>query len=95
MTNLRLLEVYTSHISKGSKGCKGKFSKDFAFPSNNLRYLYWRGYSLKSMPGQFNPKELVEFNMPNSHIKQLWAGKKVYMTIYNLSVLFLIICKVS
>ena len=62
------------------------FSHNLKFHSNDLRYLYWYGYSLKSLPDNFNPERLLEFNMPYSHIKQLWKGIKVYMT--NLFMLF-------
>ncbi|KAK9940334.1 hypothetical protein M0R45_017002 [Rubus argutus] len=36
-----------------------------------LRYLYWDGYPLKSLPSQYSPHNLVELHMPNSQIKQL------------------------
>ncbi|KAB2602544.1 TMV resistance protein N-like [Pyrus ussuriensis x Pyrus communis] len=39
---------------------------------NSLRYLYWRGYPLKSLPSNFSPENLVELHMPESQVKELW-----------------------
>ncbi|KAL6311244.1 hypothetical protein AAG906_005762 [Vitis piasezkii] len=84
MNRLRLLKVYKSkNISRNFKdisnmeNCKVNFSKDFKFCYHELRCLYFYGYSLKSLPIDFNPKNLVELSMPYSHIKQLWKGLKV------------------
>ncbi|KAJ9676203.1 hypothetical protein PVL29_024951 [Vitis rotundifolia] len=84
MNRLRLLKVYNSkNISRNFKdtsnmeNCKVNFSKDFKFCYHDLRCLYFYGYSLKSLPNDFNPKNLVELSMPYSRIKQLWKGIKV------------------
>ncbi|RVW19347.1 TMV resistance protein N [Vitis vinifera] len=84
MNKLRLLKVYKSNdISRNFKdtfnkeNCKVNFSKDFRFCYRGLRCLYLYGYSFKSLPNDFNPKNLVELSMPSSHIKQLWKGVKV------------------
>ena len=84
MNRLRLLKVYKSkNISRNFKdisnmeNCKVNFSKDFKFCYHELRCLYFYGYSLKSLPIDFNPKNLVELSMAYSHIKQLWKGLKV------------------
>ncbi|KAL6315725.1 hypothetical protein AAG906_006587 [Vitis piasezkii] len=84
MNRLRLLKVYKSkNISRNFKdisnmeNCKVNFSKDFKFCYHELRCLYFYEYSLKSLPIDFNPKNLVELSMPYSHIKQLWKGLKV------------------
>ncbi|KAK9944923.1 hypothetical protein M0R45_010463 [Rubus argutus] len=37
-----------------------------------LRYLYWDGYPLKSLPSQYYPENLVELHFPHSQVKQLW-----------------------
>ncbi|KAL6316218.1 hypothetical protein AAG906_017765 [Vitis piasezkii] len=82
MNKLRLLKVYKSHICKDSEcpfkteQCEVHFSHNFKFHSNDLRSLYWHGYSLKSLPHDFNPENLVELNMPYNHIEQLWKGIK-------------------
>ncbi|KAL6311247.1 hypothetical protein AAG906_005778 [Vitis piasezkii] len=84
MNRLRLLKVYNSkNISRNFKdtsnmeNCKVNFSKDFKFCYHDLRCLYFYGYSLKSLPNDFNPKNLIELSMPYSRIKQLWKGIKV------------------
>ena len=58
--------------------CKLHLSGDFKFLSNNLRYLCWHGYPLKSLPSNFHPENLVELDMCFSWLEQLWEGKKVY-----------------
>ena len=84
MNRLRLLKVYKSKkISRNFKDTSNKenslvkFSKDFKFCYDDLRSLYLYGYSFKSLPNDFNPKNLVELSMPYSSIKQLWTGIKV------------------
>ncbi|OMO75557.1 hypothetical protein COLO4_26018 [Corchorus olitorius] len=57
---------------------------------NELRLLYWEGYPLKSLPSKFNPRNLVQLNMSESHVEQLWEGDK---DIPNLKVLVLDGCK--
>ncbi|KAJ9676215.1 hypothetical protein PVL29_024958 [Vitis rotundifolia] len=85
MKKLRLLKVYNSKSISSDFGdtfnnkvnCRVRFAHEFKFCSNDLRYLYWHGYSLKSLPNDFSPKHLVELSMPYSHIKKLWKGIKV------------------
>ncbi|KAL6316902.1 hypothetical protein AAG906_023557 [Vitis piasezkii] len=85
MKNLRLLKVYHSKSISRDFGdtfnkklnCRVRFAHEFKFCSNDLRYLYWHGYSLKSLPNDFSLKHLVELSMPYSHIKKLWKGIKV------------------
>ncbi|KAK4840996.1 hypothetical protein QYF36_023403 [Acer negundo] len=38
---------------------------------DELRYLHWHRYPLKSLPSNFNPDRLVELEMPYSNIEQL------------------------
>ncbi|XP_034680095.1 disease resistance protein RPV1-like [Vitis riparia] len=85
MKKLRLLKVYNSKSISGDfedtfnnkVNCRVRFAHEFKFCSNDLRYLYWHGYSLKSLPKDFSPKHLVDLSMPYSHIKKLWKGIKV------------------
>lgn len=51
---------------------KVKLSKDFEFPTYELRYLYWHGYPLESLPSSFYAEDLVELDMYYSNLKQLW-----------------------
>lgn len=75
MSKLILLSV---DFSKTGDYCKLKVSLHLP---NSLRYLYWRGYPLKSLPLKFSPESLVELHMPNSHVQQLWKDDKVFILI--------------
>ncbi|KAJ4723727.1 Disease resistance protein (TIR-NBS-LRR class) family [Melia azedarach] len=44
--------------------------------SDELRYLYWHGYPLKTLPMRFNPENLIDLNLPYSKVEQLWYRKK-------------------
>jgi len=54
-----------------------KVSGRLEFLSDRLRYLLWHDYPFASLPPYFTASNLVELNMPNSHIKRLWEGRKV------------------
>ncbi|VVB12455.1 unnamed protein product [Arabis nemorensis] len=43
---------------------------------DELRLLHWERYPLGSLPRNFNPKNLVELNMPYSNMTKLWKGTK-------------------
>ncbi|XP_042957772.1 disease resistance protein Roq1-like isoform X7 [Carya illinoinensis] len=42
--------------------------------TNELRFIEWFGYHLKSWPSSFKPKNLTVLRMYSSQIKQLWKG---------------------
>ncbi|RXH97700.1 hypothetical protein DVH24_010025 [Malus domestica] len=47
---------------------------------NSLRYLYWLGYPLKSLPSNFSPQNLVELRMPGSFVgAKLWSKNQKYI----------------
>ncbi|CAL1400717.1 unnamed protein product [Linum trigynum] len=46
--------------------------------SNELRSLHWHGYPFESLPANFYPRNLVEFNLSFSSLKNLWRGNKVF-----------------
>ena len=78
MTKLRLLKIYWAHESISMReDNKVKLSKDFEFPSLELRYLYWQGYPLESLPSSFYAEDLVELDMCYSSLKQLWESDMV------------------
>jgi len=54
-----------------------KVSGRLEFLSDRLRYLLWHDYPFASLPPYFTASNLVELNMPNSHIRRLWEGPKV------------------
>ncbi|KAJ9675642.1 hypothetical protein PVL29_024528 [Vitis rotundifolia] len=68
MTELRLLKIkstsdYFGHVD---------LPRDFEFPSYELRYLYWEGYPLESLPSKFQGTHLIELSMHYSLVKELW-----------------------
>ena len=64
MKRLRLLKVHWSnHNDFMEKKYRMLLPEDFEFPSYELRYLYWDGYSLKSLPLYFDGENLVELHL--------------------------------
>ena len=43
-----------------------------------LRYLHWHEYPLKTLPSNFEPENLIELNLPYGKVEQIWEGEKVY-----------------
>ncbi|KAJ9671298.1 hypothetical protein PVL29_027333 [Vitis rotundifolia] len=80
MERLRLLKVYWScdvNVNDmGKEYQKLILPEDFEFPSYDLRYLHWEGYSLKSLPSNFEGENLIELNLEHSNIKHLWQREK-------------------
>ncbi|KAE8678081.1 hypothetical protein F3Y22_tig00111445pilonHSYRG00112 [Hibiscus syriacus] len=70
----------------------GTISKIF-FPQgllslpDELRYLCWKGYPLKTLPTRFDPKNPVELDMGCSRVELLWEGKQ---DLVNLKVISLV-----
>ena len=54
--------------------------RDFEFPSYELTYFHWDGYSLESLPTNFHAKDLAALILRGSNIKQLWRGNKVLLS---------------
>ena len=76
MTKLRLLRVYWDGLSSyGSNTVH--LPQEFKFPSYELRYLHWDGWSLESLPSNFDGKKLVQITLKHSSLKHLWKGNKV------------------
>jgi len=46
---------------------------------DSLCYLLWNGYPFTALPSNFQPYQLVELNMPDSKIEQLWIGPQVFI----------------
>jgi hypothetical protein len=55
------------------------FSGKPIFFSNFLYYFSWNGYPFTALPSNFQPYDLVELNMPDSNIEQLWEGIQVFL----------------
>ncbi|KAK6805221.1 hypothetical protein RDI58_003006 [Solanum bulbocastanum] len=76
MNKLRLLQINCTHLNGAYKD----------FPKN-LRWLYWRGFSLKCVPNDFPLESLSVLDMRNSCLERLWEGRRVLplVKILNLS----------
>ncbi|CAN6720180.1 unnamed protein product [Malus baccata var. baccata] len=70
MTQLRLLRISHSYRKQHLIGRVA-----FGFPE--LRCLSWAGYPLKSLPSNFQFKNLVDLNMQYSRIERLWEGTQM------------------
>ncbi|XP_050233971.1 disease resistance protein RPV1-like [Mercurialis annua] len=69
MSSLKLLKFYDSSEEKAGKV---NFSQGLDCLPDELRYLYWHGYPLETLPANFDPVELVELHLPYSmNIKSL------------------------
>ncbi|BBN67833.1 Putative disease resistance TIR-NBS-LRR class protein, partial [Prunus dulcis] len=71
--------------------CKLYLSQGLQTLPESLRYLYWDGYPLKSLPSKFSPENLVELKMPRSLVKQLGEEDLIYLG--NLKLMDLSFCK--
>jgi hypothetical protein len=75
MDNLRMMVFYKPHdCSKGSNVTLPAF---FNCLPDDLKFLHWDDFPLKSLPLDFCPKNLVKLYMPHSHLEQLWQTDKV------------------
>ena len=74
MRKLRLVKIKNAQTSKDLFRGNVQFLQGLSYLSNELRFLEWHGYHLKSMPTNFQPIKLVELRMCFSGIKQLWKG---------------------
>lgn len=78
MCNLRYLKVYNSQCSRDCDvDCKLNFPDGLKCSMENVRYIYWLQFPLKKLPKAFNPKNLIELNLPYSKITRLWKESKV------------------
>ncbi|CAH8286835.1 unnamed protein product [Eruca vesicaria subsp. sativa] len=73
MCNLRLLKFYFSNVIN-NHGVS--LPQGLEYLPSKLRLLHWEYYPISSLPQCFDPKNLVELNLPNSCVKKLWKGKK-------------------
>ncbi|KAM5586669.1 hypothetical protein ABKV19_005543 [Rosa sericea] len=68
MRNLRLLDLY----SYNRDVTKVHLPPGFDFLPEALKYLRWHFYPLTSLPSRFSLENLVELDMRNSRLEQLW-----------------------
>ncbi|XP_028965617.2 TMV resistance protein N-like isoform X2 [Malus domestica] len=82
MQNLRLLNVDSSSLVLRNSPFYYFETYGEYFPNltlslpSSLRYLFWKGYPLKSLPPKFSPDNLVELHMPyiTRSSVELWNG---------------------
>ncbi|KAK0591686.1 hypothetical protein LWI29_006345 [Acer saccharum] len=65
MSNLMLLKLSNVDVSEGQ-----------IYLPNNLRFLKWHGFPLKTLPSNFSTRNLFELNLCGSKINYLWKGMK-------------------
>ncbi|CAA7054874.1 unnamed protein product [Microthlaspi erraticum] len=73
MYRLRFLKL---HCPTSENHCKVCLPQGLHSLPDELRLLHWERYPLGSLPRNFNPKNLVELNMPYSNLTKLWKGTK-------------------
>ncbi|XP_023637387.1 probable WRKY transcription factor 19 isoform X3 [Capsella rubella] len=73
MCNLRLLKFYCSEVIE-NRGVL--LPQGLEYLPSRLRLLHWEYYPLSTLPRSFDPRNLVELNLPSSCAKKLWKGKK-------------------
>ncbi|CAK7328818.1 unnamed protein product [Dovyalis caffra] len=71
MHNLRLLKIYNSGVGTN---CKVELPHGLEYLSDELRYLHWDGYPLRSLPSNFQPENLVQLDLSFSKAVNLWTG---------------------
>ncbi|KAB2623117.1 TMV resistance protein N-like [Pyrus ussuriensis x Pyrus communis] len=69
-SNMKNLKIFIN--------CNGRFSGAIDYLPNNLRLVDWPECPLKSLPLNFNLKNLVLLNMRNSHITGFGEGFKCF-----------------
>ncbi|ESR55134.1 hypothetical protein CICLE_v10023348mg [Citrus x clementina] len=71
MRKLRFLKFYSSSFN-GENKCKVSYLQDHGFAE--VKYFYWHGYPLKSLPSNLNAEKLLFLELPGSDIEQLCDG---------------------
>ncbi|KAH9727022.1 Disease resistance-like protein DSC1 [Citrus sinensis] len=80
MSNLRLLKFYMpKHNDIPIMSSKLHLDQGLEYLPEELRYLHWHEYSLKMLPFDFEPENLIELNLPYSKVEQIWKGEKVWL----------------
>ncbi|KAB2596592.1 TMV resistance protein N-like [Pyrus ussuriensis x Pyrus communis] len=74
MTQLRLLKISQKYSIFKHDYCKQHLIGHLKFLSRELRCLSWLGFPLKSLPSNFQFKNIVDLDMQYSLIERLWEG---------------------
>ncbi|GAY44802.1 hypothetical protein CUMW_084650 [Citrus unshiu] len=77
MSNLRLLKFYMPNRDGFSiMSSKVHLDQGLEYLPEELRYLHWYGYPLRTLPSNFDPENLIALNLPYRKVEQIWKGKK-------------------
>ncbi|GMI64738.1 hypothetical protein like AT5G17680 [Hibiscus trionum] len=77
MRKLRFLKFYLPYSFQSSqKKSKILLPGGLLSLPNELRCLCWMGYPSKTLPSRFDPGNLVELDIRDSNVEQLWEGKQ-------------------
>ncbi|KDO39547.1 hypothetical protein CISIN_1g042374mg, partial [Citrus sinensis] len=78
MSNLRLLKFYMpEHDGVPITSSKVHLDQGLEYLPEELRYLHWHEYPLKTLPFDFEPENLTELSLPYSKVEQSWGGKRL------------------
>ena len=80
MEKLRLLKFYVSNVGDNRGNKVHVPDEGFESVFNELKYLHWYGFPLKSLQPNFQSENLVIVEMHNSNVEELWSGFMVYLT---------------
>ncbi|XP_055962051.1 disease resistance-like protein DSC1 [Mercurialis annua] len=75
MPHLKLLSF--SYGSETETGDKVRLSKGLQSFPNELRYLYWHGYPLDTLPSNFHQLKILELHLPYSKLKMPPNGNMI------------------
>ncbi|XP_055962048.1 disease resistance-like protein DSC1 isoform X2 [Mercurialis annua] len=75
MPRLKLLSF--SYGSETETGDKVHLSKGLQLFPNELRYLYWHGYPLETLPRNFHQLKIAELHLPYSKLKMPPSGDMI------------------
>ncbi|KAH9725277.1 Disease resistance-like protein DSC1 [Citrus sinensis] len=77
MSNLRLLKFYMpEHRGLPIMSSNVRLDEDLECLPEELRYLYWHEYPLKTLPLDFDLENLIALHLPYSEVEQIWKGQK-------------------
>ncbi|KAH9727027.1 Disease resistance-like protein DSC1 [Citrus sinensis] len=77
MSNLRLLKFYMpEHDGVPITSSKVHLDQGLEYLPEELRYLHWHEYPLKTLPFDFEPENLTELSLPYGKVEQIWGGKR-------------------
>lgn len=79
MFNVRFLKLYdgTPYHENQKTVSNVCLPSGLSYFPDALMYLRWDGYPSKALPSNFNLENIVQLNLSDSKVEQLWDGKRV------------------